>query len=131
MSPSKILTPRPAAKWIGVSYSTFKQWILAGRIRTFTTPGGHHRISIAALEEFRLSETEHSVHSRFSSQNQLAGSVLEIAIERLAARVILSIENQRVTAIVTADAVRDLDLKPGDPAFALFKAIDVMVSRTE
>jgi len=52
MNPSTLLTPRQAAEKIGVSYPTLKHWILAGRIRTVKTPGGHHRIPSDALEEF-------------------------------------------------------------------------------
>jgi excisionase family DNA binding protein len=43
------LTPREAAAEIGVSYATVKQWILAGKLKTTKTPGGHHRIPQSAL----------------------------------------------------------------------------------
>ena len=39
-----LLTVRVAAKRLGVGYSTLKQWIYQGRVRTHTTSGGHHRI---------------------------------------------------------------------------------------
>ncbi len=45
------------------------------------------------------------------------------------AKVVLSIGDLRVTAIITADAVRELALKPGDSAVALIKATEVMVIR--
>ena len=44
-----LLTPREAATALGVSYPTVKQWILAGKIKTTKTPGGHHRIRQSAL----------------------------------------------------------------------------------
>jgi molybdopterin-binding protein len=34
-----------------------------------------------------------------------------------------------VTAIITADAVQELDLKPGESAVALIKATEVMIGR--
>jgi len=46
------------------------------------------------------------------------------------AKVVLAVEHQRVTAIITADAVRELALKPGDTAVALIKATEVMIART-
>ena len=53
MNPSNtLLTPREAAAAIGVSYSTIKQWILAGKLRTIKTPGGHPRIPQAALKRY-------------------------------------------------------------------------------
>jgi molybdopterin-binding protein len=36
---------------------------------------------------------------------------------------------QRVTAIITADGARELDLKPGESAVALIKATEVMIGR--
>ena len=47
----------------------------------------------------------------------------------LLAKVVLAVGNQRGTAIITADAVRELALKPGDSALALIKATEVMIGR--
>ena len=44
-----LLTPRQAAEKLGMSYAALKHWILAGRIKTIKTPGGHHRIPAGAL----------------------------------------------------------------------------------
>jgi len=52
MKPSTLLTPREAAARLGISYPALKHWILAGRIRTVKTPGGHHRIPLESLDEF-------------------------------------------------------------------------------
>ncbi len=45
------LTPRQFAGAIGVSESSVKRWIDAGRITAMRTPGGHRRLSVA--EAFR------------------------------------------------------------------------------
>src|SRR4051812_11068067 len=49
--------PRPdwmslseASRLLGVSPATVRRWSDAGRLRTFTTPGGHRRFSRAALQ---------------------------------------------------------------------------------
>ena len=39
---TELLTVRAAAERLGVAYSTLKQWIYDGSIRTTTTRGGHH-----------------------------------------------------------------------------------------
>ncbi len=52
MTPATLLTPRQAAEKIGISYAALKHWILAGRIHTVKTPGGHHRIPPDELEKF-------------------------------------------------------------------------------
>lgn len=124
-----MLTPRQAAEKIGISYPALKHWILAGRIRTVKTPGGHHRVPLDALDEF-LAAAPQSPTPRISGRNQLLGTVVEVTVEGLLAKVVLSVGGQRVTAIITSDAVRDLGLKPGDAAFALIKATEVMIART-
>src|ERR1019366_5329758 len=47
--PEHMLTPREAAAATGVSYAAIKKWILAGKLKTVLTPGGHHRIPESAL----------------------------------------------------------------------------------
>jgi excisionase family DNA binding protein len=51
-----MLTPREAARLLGISYPTIKQWILSGKLKTNPTPGGHHRISEAALKPFLVKD---------------------------------------------------------------------------
>ncbi len=130
MQGTALLTPRQAAERLGISYPAIKHWILAGRIQTVKTPGGHHRIPLKALEEFLPAEPATAPSPRISGRNQLHGSVLEVKVEGLLAKVVLSVGGQRVTAIITADAVRELNLKPGEEAVALIKATEVMIART-
>jgi molybdopterin-binding protein len=129
MSQTSLLTPRQAAEKLGISYPVLKHWILAGRIRTIKTPGGHHRIPIDALNEFLPQPAATPGSARISGRNQLLGTVVEVLIDGLLAKVVLAVGNQRVTAIITADAVRELALKPGDSALALVKATEVMIGR--
>jgi len=46
-----------ASSLMGVSPATLRRWSDAGRIRTFTTPGGHRRFSRAAVAELLPDET--------------------------------------------------------------------------
>ena len=72
---------------------------------------GHHRIPIDALEEFLPAAAKPS-SPRISGRNQLLGTVVEVTIDGLLAKVVLAVGGQRVTAIITADAARELALKP-------------------
>ncbi len=129
MATSTLLTPRQAAEKLGMSYPAFKHWILTGRIQTVKTPGGHHRVPLDALKEFLPTVQIQGGSARISGRNQLKGTVAEVRVEGLMAKVVLSIGGQRVTAIITADAVRELGLRPGDEAVAFIKATEVMIGR--
>jgi molybdopterin-binding protein len=129
MTSQNLLTPRQAAEKLGMSYPSLKHWILAGRIKTIKTPGGHHRIPLGALSKFLPASQVLSGSPRISGRNQLVGTVIQVKIQGLLAKVVLSIGEQRVTAIITADAARELALKKGDTAAALIKATEVMIIR--
>jgi len=133
---SKLLTPRDAAKVLGISYPTLKQWIYKKKLATVKTAGGHHRIPETELDKFlhlhseRLPVEERRAHFRqISGRNQLVGRVTEVKIDGLMAQVTLSIGGQKITSIITADAVRELRLKVGDKAAALIKSTEVMIVR--
>lgn len=131
------LTPREASRMLGISYPTIKNWILTGKLKTTRTPGGHHRLTMANLRPFLEADgTRPEVESRaryrrVSGRNQLAGKVVSVRIEGLLAEIILAIGNTHVTAIITASAARELNLKKGDTAAALIKSTDVMVERLD
>ena len=134
---NNMLTPREAARFIGISYPTIKLWILSGKLKTVQTAGGHHRVSEAALKPFLAKDKakpeslSRERYRRVSGRNQLAGKVVSIRIEGLLAEVVLSIGDAHVTAIITAGAVRELQLKKGDAAAALIKSTDVMIERLD
>jgi molybdopterin-binding protein len=130
-----MLTPREAARMLGISYPTIKQWILSGKLKTVQTPGGHHRIAEATLRPFLAKDSKkpeiesRERYRRVSGRNQLPGKVVSIRIEGLLAEVVLAVGDSHITAIITANAVRELQLKKGDTAAALIKSTDVMIER--
>jgi molybdopterin-binding protein len=136
MRSSKLLTPRDAAKILGISYPTLKQWIYKKKLHTVKTAGGHHRVPQSELDKFlhlqsqRLPvETRRPNFRQISGRNQLAGRITEIKVDGLIAQVTLSIGGQKITSIITADAVREMRLKVGDKAAALIKSTEVMIVR--
>ncbi len=128
------LTPAEAAKTLGVSYPTVKQWIYRKRIRSVRTPGGHHRIPRSEIARLRATgalstATGASPLDAISGRNKLAGVVTRIRVSGLLAEVAIDVGGQTLTSIITATAARQLRLKAGVPAFALIKATEVMVIR--
>ncbi|HEX3373475.1 MAG TPA: helix-turn-helix domain-containing protein, partial [Edaphobacter sp.] len=87
------MTPREAARMLGVSYATIKQWILSGKLKTVQTPGGHHRLTEAALkpllqkDKMKAAADSRQRYRRVSGRNQLVGKVVSIQIEGLLAEV--------------------------------------------
>ena len=135
-SPKKLYVPRDACKVLGVSYPALKQWIYKGKIKTVKTPGGHHRIPETEIDRLLPAvplrgpvQARRESFRTISGRNQLVGRVVELKLEGLMAQVTLSISGQRLTAIITADAVRELRLEKGQVATALVKSTDVMVMR--
>lgn len=127
------LKPREAAAELGLSYPTIKQWLLAGKLNSVKTPGGHHLIPRSALAPFLRSappRTESRERfQRVSGRNQLVGTIVEVKYDGLLARVVLAIGEQRITSIITADAAREMKLRKGEQAAALMKATEVMITR--
>ena len=144
-----LLTVRAAAEWLGVGYSTLKQWIYQGSVRTTQTTGGHHRIAEAEIDRLLArrnappapgSRGPRSQGSNrgpatsglivaLSGRNRLRGFVEEVRIDGLLAQIRLRIGGETLTAVITGDAVRELKLRRGDDAVAIIKSTDVMIAR--
>lgn len=132
---ANLLKPREAALRLGVSYPTIKQWILKKKLKTVKTSGGHHRIPVAELDQYLSAVRQKPIAERrhhfrhISGRNQLVGRIVELKVSGLMAQVKLSIGGQIITSIITADAVREMGLRPGDTAAALIKSTEVMIVR--
>jgi molybdopterin-binding protein len=136
----ELLTPRQAAARLAVSYSTVKHWIYLGTLRTQPTAGGHHRIPESEIDRLiaasgrELPPIEDRTGIRgsivaLSGRNQLRGIVEEVRSEGLLAQVRLRIGNQRLTAVITRDAIDELKLRRGEEALAVIKSTEVMIGR--
>jgi molybdopterin-binding protein len=154
---STLHTVRAAADRLGIGYSTLKQWIYDGAVRTVRTRGGHHRLTELEVQRLLLSgaapatgappkaprpragagkkpparaaKPASSAIVVLSGRNQLRGIVEEVRGDGLLAQVRLRIGEQRLTAIITQDAVNELKLKRGDEALAIIKSTEVMIAR--
>jgi molybdopterin-binding protein len=135
----ELLKLNDAARELGISYPTIKQWIYHRKIKSVRTAGGHHRIPRTEISRLAFlqgsdrrggKETPESATDLshiISGRNQLVGRVTKVEIVGLLAKVVLDIGGQSITSIITADACRDLGLKKGKPAAALIKATEVMI----
>ena len=136
-----LLTARVAADRMGIGYSTLKQWIHQGKIRTTQTAGGHHRLSEAEIDRLLARHTPSAKPSSrqdkrpnalivaLSGRNRLRGFVEEVRADGLLGQVRLRIGDQMLTAVITSDALDELKLRRGDDALAIIKSTEVMIAR--
>jgi molybdopterin-binding protein len=137
-----LLKLHDAARELGVSYPTIKQWIYRSKIKSVQTAGGHHRIPRTEIDRLAFAGEAGKRGKRksdpafnlpkglehfISGRNQLVGRITKVEIAGLLAKVRLDIGGQTITAIITSDACRDLGLKKGQAAAALIKATEVMI----
>jgi molybdopterin-binding protein len=67
---------------------------------------------------------------KLSARNQLKGKIIDVVKGATTSHVRIEIGSAAVvTSSITNEAVADLDLKPGDDAWALIKASDVMIGK--
>ena len=137
-----LVTVRAAADRLGVSYSALKQWIYKGTVRTVRTGGGHYRIADAEIDRLLASQGRMPAGRpqrrtrpvgllvSISGRNQLRGIVEEVRADGLLAQVRLRIGDQRLTAVITRDAVEELKLRRGEEALAIIKSTEVMIARS-
>jgi molybdopterin-binding protein len=131
----ELLKPREAAVELRVSFPTIKQWIYRKKIRSIRTTGGHHRIPQSEVDRLLFRTRAKTAPERkldmrrLSGRNQLVGRVESVQISGLMAEVVISIGEQRITAIITARSAREMNLKAGQTAAALIKATEVMILR--
>ena len=84
-----------------------------------------------AKDEIKPPADSRARYRRVSGRNQLAGKVLRVNVQGLLAEVVVSTGYANITAIITANAARELRLKKGDSVAALIKSTDVMIERLE
>jgi molybdopterin-binding protein len=136
MPKPKLRRPREAARILGISFATVKQWIYKGKLRTVKTLGGHHRILEEDVERHLRSKLadERRKKCRFgpdkiSESNQLLGRTLQIKVDGVIAQITILAGEYELTSLITTDAVSELELRTGDDVIALLKSSQIMILR--
>jgi molybdopterin-binding protein len=124
MPRQKAYSSSEAAAALGISVETLRRWDRAGQIRTKRDSANRRMVSAAEIARLRGGEQR-----ELSARNRFRGTIREIKLEGLLAQVELDAGPFRVVAVVTREAVEDLELTPGSPATAIVKATSVMLER--
>lgn len=112
-----------AAAALGLSVDTLRRWERDGRI-AFERHGGQRYLRADDLARLLR---ERSSHDHTSARNRMAGVVVAVQADGVMAQVDIACGPFRVVALMSREAVDDLDLRPGMNATAVIKATNVIV----
>jgi molybdopterin-binding protein len=113
-----------AAKTLGISIDTLRRWDRQGRIKVERDES--NRRIVPASEIDRLRGQPGSAH--LSARNRFNGVITAVRVEGLVAQVEMVVSDPvRLVALVTRDAIEELQLRPGMSATAIVKSTSVMV----
>lgn len=122
---------RQAAELLGISDDTVRRLIAGNQLRSHTDDSGRQVVDGADLA--RLAGERAPAFSSAdapvvrSARNRFVGLVTEVKSDLVMSQVTLQCGPFEVTSLMSTDAVRELDLKPGSVATAVVKATNVIV----
>ena len=122
--PREYYSVSEAAKTLGISVDTLRRWDRQGRIKAERDKSNRRVVPASEIE--RLRGEPGSVH--LSARNRFNAIVTDVKIEGLIAQVEMIVSDPvRLVAVVTRDAVEELELGAGMPVTAIVKSTSVMV----
>lgn len=122
---------RQAAELLGISDDTVRRMIATDELAAHTDASGRQVVDGAELAKLAserapvLSSSDAPVAR--SARNRFVGLVTEVKSDPVMSQVTMQCGPFEVTSLMSTDAVRELDLKPGSVATAVVKATNVIV----
>ena len=122
--PREFYSASEAAQTLGISLDTLRRWDRQGRIKTKRDSSNRRIVTAREIDQLRGDDTKRHM----SARNRFSGIVREVKVDGLIAQVEMVVTEPAVlTAIVTADSVEELGIKPGNHIVAVIKSTSVMV----
>ena len=122
--PREFYSASEAAQTLGISLDTLRRWDRQGRIKTKRDSSNRRIVTAREIDRLRGDDTKRHM----SARNRFSGIVREVKVDGLIAQVEMVVtEPALLTAIVTADSVEELGIKPGNHIVAVIKSTSVMV----
>jgi molybdopterin-binding protein len=123
--PREFYSASEAAHTLGISLDTLRRWDRQGRIKTERDSSNRRIVTAEEIDRLR---GDSNAGQQMSARNRFSGIVRDVRVEGLMAQVEMVVTKPAVlTAIVTADAVEELGIKPGNHVVAVIKSTSVMV----
>jgi len=121
---------RDAALFLGISDDTVRRWIEKGVLDSSFDEAGRKVVDGVDLARLAQENSAHSVDPsdmKSSARNRFVGLVTRVTSDLVMSQVELQCGPHRVVSLMSTEAVRDLDLKPGSIAVAVIKSTNVIV----
>jgi molybdopterin-binding protein len=67
---------------------------------------------------------------KLSARNTLKGKVTEVKLGQIVGEVVLDIGGQKVTSVITRDAIEEMGVKVGDEVSAVIKSTEIMLLKS-
>lgn len=122
--PKQLYSASEAAAALGISLDTLRRWDKAGRIKVERDASNRRRVRASEID--RLRGDGEGAH--ISARNRFRTIVTDVKTDGLMAQVEMVVSDPvRLVAVVTRDAVDELELKKGMPATAIVKSTNVII----
>ena len=121
---------RDAALFLGVSDDTVRRWIDNGALEASLDEVGRKvvdGVDLARLAQEHATNPVDPSDMNSSARNRFVGLVTRVTSDVVMSQVELQCGPHRVVSLMSTEAVRDLDLKPGSVAVAVIKSTNVIV----
>tara|TARA_B110000438_G_scaffold250858_1_gene254937 strand:+ start:849 stop:1238 length:390 start_codon:yes stop_codon:yes gene_type:complete len=120
-----------AAQLLGVSTDTVRRWADSGRLSIQRTEGGHRLIEGVELAKLaqEFSEPREGETTILSARNRFTGLITRVVADGVMAQIELQAGPYRIVSLISAEAAKELELKPGVLAAAAIKATNVVIER--
>ena len=126
-----LIRVREAADLLGVSDDSVRRWIEDGSLPASQDQSGRKAIAGDVLAEFARANAAAAPKDPLtiasSARNRFAGLVTKVVTDKVMAQVEMQCGPFTVVSLMSADAVRELELAPGSVAVAVVKATTVIV----
>ncbi|MCP2259510.1 molybdenum-pterin binding domain-containing protein [Streptoalloteichus tenebrarius] len=119
-----------AAGLLGVSDDTVRRWVDGGQLTAHRDDAGRMVLDGAELAAFARAQARTTPDPSGvgrSARNRFVGLVTDVVTDRVMAQVELQCGPHRVVSLMSTEAVRELDLRPGVLAVAVVKSTQVVV----
>jgi molybdopterin-binding protein len=130
-SPVTAIRVREAAELLGVSDDSIRRWIDDGSLPADLDRSGRKVIAGDVLAEFARAHAttppKDPLSVGSSARNRFAGLVTKVVADGVMAQVEMQCGPFTVVSLMSSDAARELNLKPGSVAVAVVKATTVIV----